>query len=104
MLTENNIALYLVGARGVIAPAEAADRPTVAPRGGISHVPPFAAPSLMFEVSRDLSHFAESTGGLGLFNDNDLRAAIAQAMRDSAVTYTLGFYPPETALDQPRIH
>jgi VWFA-related protein len=109
MLTENNIALYLVGARGVIAPA-AADNPspgwrhvgnarTVAHRGGISPVPPFAGPSLMFEISRDLSHFAESTGGLGLFNDNDLRAAIAEAMQDSAVTYTLGFYPPETALD-----
>jgi VWFA-related protein len=98
MLTENNIALYLVGARGVIAPASGADHRTVARRGGVSPAP-FAGPSARFEVSRDLSHFAESTGGLGLFNDNDLRAAIAQAVEDSAVTYTLGFYPPETALD-----
>jgi hypothetical protein len=46
-----------------------------------------------------LRHVAESTGGLGFFDTNDLRGSIEKAIEDTAVTYTLGFYPSETALD-----
>ena len=35
---------------------------------------------------------AQRSGGIA-YVDNDVRAAIDQAMRDSEVSYTLGFYP-----------
>ncbi len=115
LLRESGVALYLLGASGLKAPPGAVDRglagfPSVAGRGRPMSMPPtrttgsarangFEGVANEFLVSRDLTHFAESTGGLGLFNSNDLRNALEKAMQDVAVTYTLGFYPPESALD-----
>ena len=36
---------------------------------------------------------AARTGGRAFYNDNDIASAIKTAVADSAVTYTLGFYP-----------
>jgi hypothetical protein len=43
-----------------------------------------------------MKSMAEGTGGRAFFNTNDLKGAIAKAMDDAEVTYTLGFYAPET--------
>jgi hypothetical protein len=46
-----------------------------------------------------LQEIAEQTGGRALFDTNDLSGAIRIAQEDSAVNYTLGYYPPPESLD-----
>jgi hypothetical protein len=42
---------------------------------------------------------AKQTGGLAFYNANDLSGSIQRAIDAARLTYTLGFYPPETAGD-----
>jgi VWFA-related protein len=42
---------------------------------------------------------AENTGGRAFYNTNDIQHAIRDAVDDSEVTYTLGFYADTNALD-----
>jgi hypothetical protein len=42
---------------------------------------------------------ADSTGGRAFFNTNDLKNAIRNALDDSEITYTLGFYADSKSLD-----
>ena len=42
---------------------------------------------------------ADDTGGRAFVNTNDLTGAIRQAIEDSAVTYTLGFYISSESID-----
>jgi hypothetical protein len=42
---------------------------------------------------------AEQTGGRAFYNTNDLEGAARRAMDDSAITYTLGFYPDSDDFD-----
>ena len=42
---------------------------------------------------------AERTGGRAFYNSNDLQGAIRQAIDDSRLTYTIGFYPANTEWD-----
>ena len=46
-----------------------------------------------------MDRMAELTGGRAFVNTNDLTSAIRQAVEDSAVTYTLGFYIDRDAID-----
>ncbi len=95
LLKERNIALYMVGERGLVAPPSNADR-------AVNRRQPInvrAAPPNDGAQNLGLEHVAQSTGGLGFFNTNDLRGSIQKAIDDTAATYTLGFYPSETALD-----
>jgi hypothetical protein len=46
-----------------------------------------------------LQDLADQTGGRAFYNTNDLSGAIHLALNDSAITYTLGFYPESNALD-----
>jgi hypothetical protein len=95
MLKESNIALYLVGERGLVAPPSGVDR-AVNNRQPIN---PRVAPPNDGAQNLGLEHVAQSTGGLGFFNTNDLRGSIEKALEDTAVSYTLGFYPSAEALD-----
>ncbi|MEO5923760.1 MAG: VWA domain-containing protein [Bryobacteraceae bacterium] len=66
------------------------------PRGGTVCLPPklcLADPNLT-----TMLRFAERTGGKALFNDNAVAGGIEQAVSDTDLTYTLGFYP----IDQSR--
>jgi VWFA-related protein len=95
LLKERNIALYLVGEGGLVAPPSNADR-------AVNRRQPLnvrAAPPNDGPRNLGLEHVAESTGGLGFFNNNDLKGSIEKALEDTAATYTLGFYPSEAALD-----
>ena len=42
-----------------------------------------------------MQELAQATGGHAYFNTNDLTHAIQQAVDDSALTYTIGFYPDD---------
>jgi len=95
ILKERNIALYLVGERGLVAPPANADR-------AVNRRQPLnarVAPPNDGAQNLGLEHVAQSTGGLGFFNTNDLRGSIEKAIEDAAATWTLGFYPSEAALD-----
>lgn len=46
-----------------------------------------------------MQKMAEETGGRAFVNTNDLTGAIRDAVEDSAVTYTLGFYIDSDSLD-----
>jgi VWFA-related protein len=47
-----------------------------------------------------MQQLADETGGRAFFNTNDLTGAIRDAVEDSAVTYTLGFYIDSDSLDE----
>jgi len=42
---------------------------------------------------------ADQTGGRAFYNTNDLEGAARKAIEDSAITYTLGFYPDSDDFD-----
>jgi VWFA-related protein len=95
LLKERNIALYMVGERGLVAPPSNVDR-------AVNRRQPInvrAAPPNDGAQNLGLEHVAQSTGGLGFFNSDDLQGSIQKAIDDTAATYTLGFYPSEAALD-----
>jgi hypothetical protein len=47
-----------------------------------------------------MQRLADETGGRAFVNTNDLTGAIRDAVEDSAVTYTLGFYIDSGSLDE----
>jgi VWFA-related protein len=52
---------------------------------------------------RMMEQFAESTGGVAYYNGNDISAAIEEAVKDSRVTYAIGFYLSDKERDR-RFH
>jgi VWFA-related protein len=98
VLTDANIAVYPVDARGILGSAEnaASDYSDPSPPEfageGDEHHPSRAAPANL-DTKKLL---AERTGGRAFYGTNDLSGAIIRALNDSRVTYTLGFYPSES--------
>jgi VWFA-related protein len=83
-LNNANIAVYPVDARGLlVAPSHGAN---------VSHRP-------SSEGFDTMGVFADATGGVAYHDTNDIRKAIATALEDSEVSYTLGFYPDSGQLD-----
>ncbi len=94
-LTEANLAVYPVDARGLIAISSktmTAAQPSARPRRG---APPSRgpAPTPSHEVNDTMDVMADRTGGKAFYNTNDIFGAIRRAVDDSRVTYTLGYYP-----------
>jgi hypothetical protein len=94
-LNDANIAVYPVDARGLIVFPEAVSAQsddTPKPKKGA----PVRAPALPegFDV---MNVVAENTGGRAYYNSNDIRHAIRDAIEDSELTYTLGFYADAAA-------
>ncbi len=97
-LNEADIAVYPVDARGLItvpkimtAQTNGLVKPSQA--GGLPMV------SLIPMGMDTMTVMAESTGGRAFYNTNDLQHAIRDAVDDSEVTYTLGFYADSSTLD-----
>ena len=97
-LNNANVAVYPVDARGLMTlpMADASKRINVNPRTG-------AIPESYMHVDTKnidtMVYIADLTGGKAFYNRNDLNTAMRQAMDDSAVTYTLGYYLDESAWD-----
>ncbi len=88
-----NLAVYPVDARGLMTdPRFSAERRTVnlreAPRAPIG--------SRNQDTMREL---AERTGGKAFYNTNDLKSAIREAVADTRITYTIGYYPQDEKFD-----
>jgi len=54
----------------------------------------------MFEGQNGLNYLARETGGLTLFNNNNLNRGIRRALDDISGYYLLGYRPEETTFDQ----
>ncbi len=91
-----NIAVYPVDARGLVGMPRVLT--AIAPNGTKANRNP-VIPSFRPSGLDTMQELAEQTGGRAFNNTNDLSGAIHQALQDSAITYTLGFYPDSNTLD-----
>lgn len=105
VLSPANVAVYPVDARGLL-PMSAmlladihgtADADDVS--GASGHWDNMPAQSSQPIGIPNLEELAGDTGGQAFVNTNDLTGAIRNAVEDSAVTYTLGFYLDGASLD-----
>jgi VWFA-related protein len=78
LLSRANLAIYPVDARGLVT----SFTPRYQPAG-----------------QDTLRQFADATGGRAFVNNNDLATAVRSAVDDGNVSYTLGFYVDDEALD-----
>jgi VWFA-related protein len=90
-LSDANIAVYPVDARGLITGTA---QPQAAGGGRRGRTTVTEPPAL-----NTLNYVAEQTGGEAYYNDNGIADSVEQAMHDGDQVYTLGFYPAEGALD-----
>ena len=87
-----NIAIYPVDAHGVLMSGNYAGSATARPNNSTIDIP--AA-----DQQQTMRTLASSTGGKAFLNRNDLDHAITEAITDSEVSYTLGFYPAQQKFD-----
>jgi VWFA-related protein len=80
-LNDANLAIYPVDARGLVA--------------GVSS----RVSSRTYQNQATMEELAARTGGRAFINSNDIAGAVRTAVEDSAVTYTLGFYPENDKFD-----
>jgi VWFA-related protein len=96
-LNDSGVAVYPVDARGLmVLPGFDASVRGI-PRTGPSSGPPR---STTITANQDsMKELASRTGGRAAYNTNDLTRAIRQAIDDSRVTYTLGYYSTDETQD-----
>jgi VWFA-related protein len=92
-LNDGNVAIYPVDARGLVV-----DTRFSAENRKVDLTPKLSMGPVV-EHQQTMSVLADSTGGHAYYNTNDLASAIRSAVDDSALTYTLGFYPGNEAND-----
>jgi VWFA-related protein len=85
-LTEANVAVYPVDARGLID-------------GGLNEARSPASTEQDMENFGAMEILARRTGGFAFYNTNAIEGSIRQAIDDSRVTYQLGFYPEDVNWD-----
>jgi VWFA-related protein len=95
VLGNANITVYSVDARGLIGalPLAGEQRLWSSPglaRSRTSRTQPYADSA---SGTNSLNLLAQNTGGRAFFNRNDIDRAIRDAVADSQVSYTLGYYP-----------
>lgn len=94
-LNNANIAIYPVDARGLVGMPSL----SAATAGGGNARNPKPMASMTPKGIDTMQELADATGGRAFYNTNDLATAVHKAVEDSAVTYTLGFYPEPQDLD-----
>jgi VWFA-related protein len=95
-LNSSGIAVYPVDARGLLTmpgfSAETRSAPSIS-ASARSRLAPIR------ENIDSMREIADRTGGRAAYNTNDLARAVRRAIDDARVTYTIGYYPPDTAPD-----
>jgi VWFA-related protein len=88
-----NLSIYPVDSRGLMTD----------PRFDASKQKVDLRPNLKAPIGSNnqetMNELASGTGGKAYYNTNDLKKAIAEAVDDSRVVYTLGFYPADENFD-----
>ena len=87
-----NIAIYPVDAHGVLMSGNYAGAATARPNNSTIDITAAAQQQTMRTLASD-------TGGKAFINRNDLDHAITEAIADSEVSYTIGFYPDQQKFD-----
>ncbi len=102
-LTDANVAVYPVDARGLGSSPVMRAEQTAQPAGGCLRT---GEPCLPPPQDRGgpsgidtMNTLATLTGGQAFYNTNGIEDSIQRAVEDAEVTYTLGFYPPPATLD-----
>jgi VWFA-related protein len=85
-LTEANVAVYPVDARGLVTDGPGEARSTASTEQDMEK---FGAMEIL----------ARRTGGFAFYNTNAINGSIRQAIDESRVTYQLGFYPDDVNWD-----
>ncbi|MGH9666741.1 MAG: VWA domain-containing protein [Bryobacteraceae bacterium] len=94
-LNNANLAIYPVDARALMVDGPGAER-----RGPPRRNPNTALrPSVGVKNQQTMRELADRTGGRAYYNRNDLDKAIRDAVDDSRVSYTLGYYPSNEQFD-----
>jgi VWFA-related protein len=93
-LTDANLAVYPVDARGLIGAFYGNWAASRSPKG-----PPLATTARIAPSHDSMIILADRTGGRAFYNSNDMAGAIRKAISDSRVTYTLGYYPSHNKWD-----
>ena len=96
-----NVAFYPVDARGLVAQAPIGDATQGSPGGQAMYSggSQRTAQSNFQGQQETLYTLASDTGGKALLDNNDLSLGIAQAQKDIASYYILGYYSTNAALD-----
>lgn len=92
-LTNANVAVYPVDARGLMTPDLNATSNLANPFGGSTMVRDRAFTPPKTSNLDSMNMLADRTGGKAFYNRNDIWRAIRDAIDDSRVTYELGYYP-----------
>jgi VWFA-related protein len=106
MLTVSKIAVYPVGAEGVMV-SHMMDADAAGPGGssGIGHGGGNPMPAYSGEASRraakisTMEQLAADTGGKAYFNTNDLKTAVNRAIDDGSHYYTIAYTPTNNKMD-----
>ena len=88
-----NLSIYPVDARGLVADTRfsaANQKIDLSPKLGLGPV---------VKNQETMRELASRTGGRAYYNTNDLKNAIRDAIGDSQVTYTIGYYPSSENFD-----
>jgi VWFA-related protein len=102
-LNEADVAVYAVDARGLVGALSGTTAISNAEFGG-----PQSPAQLELQMhtgggflsgTDTMSRLADLTGGLVLYNANAIEDSIREALDDSELTYTLGFYPAREEKD-----
>jgi len=106
MLSEAQVAIYPVDARGLFNISSTADasRSGLTASGLLQTGATYggnvaASGSAAFSTQAVMSDLAQQTGGKVYMNRNDIDNAIALASQDGGVYYTLGYYPDKKKFD-----
>ena len=98
VMGRSGVAVYPMDARGLLSKALFAPRDDVSGVTGLGERSAPATPRR--PTGQDaMEEIAAETGGRAFINTNDLAEAIHAAVEDSAVSYTIGFYPNADSID-----
>jgi hypothetical protein len=92
LLSNANVAVYPVDARGLLTVGALADPTTPATQGPLD-TSLAAATWRKFNTEDTMDRLAQDTGGKVFRNTNDLNGALQAAIADSEGCYVLGYYP-----------
>jgi len=102
-LTDANVALYPVDARGLVGALSGmtaiSDAESGGPRSPAQLALQMHAGGGFLSGTDTMARLADLTGGLVLYNANGIEDSIQKALDDSELSYTLGFYPAQEEQD-----
>ncbi len=97
-MTNANIAMYPVDARGLVAGYATAELGQLdGPKAAVQAQQPDTEG--VYKKEQLMWNMADRTGGKAYTSANDIASAIRSAFEDSRFTYTLGFYPEDMPFD-----